>query len=335
VNYLGVMIRSKIQVIIMDGVMFNLMGIGLLTALLTGCATYQAKGIDTSWQRAERIQYKPVVLQAHPAHFQLQNGNPPALEKAYQTYLKTGKAPNIITEGFVQYAYGASQPIVPASPLELTVISLEPGESVTNVSSGDPMRWSYSLAYSGEEKLKQAHIMVKPSYPDISTDLVITTDKRFYTLKLFSRQNSHYYRDVQFWYPEELQKKCDAINAEKSAALLTGDSPFESDNQLDVNHLNFDYRIKQPFFSSSPPWNPVRIFDDGRHTYIQFPATLYQSDLPALFIQSNRQMMVANYRVKAPYFIIDRIFKRAVLISGSGNNQQKLTLINQHCCGSP
>src|SRR5260221_2093156 len=95
---------------------------------------------------------KPVMA------YHLTTGSSPALINAYQHYQQTGVAKTIETEQFIQFPYNAgSQPLIAASVLELTVISLEPGEQVNSVSSGDPLRWSYSLVYSGSGDSRHAH----------------------------------------------------------------------------------------------------------------------------------------------------------------------------------
>lgn len=287
-----------------------------------------SQACQAPFKEARLTEYKPVIVKPTVSAYTLQMGNRSALERAYQTYFRTGKASNIITEGFVEFAYGAQQPIVPASPFELSVISLEAGEEVTSVSSGDPLRWSYSLAYSGSTH-RQAHVMVKPSSPDISTDLVITTNKRFYTLKLVSKQSPHYYRDVRFWYPGDIQKTVEKEVVKKVDSLNQGGSPNPTDNAFDAAHLHFNYRIKSSFFKKRPNWYPVRIFDDGRQTYIQFSNTLMRENLPALFVKSEQQLQIANYRIKPPYVVVDQIFKEALLISGTGKNQERLSILNE------
>ena len=198
------------------------------------------------------------------------------MQRAYQQFLKTGKAANITTEGFVQFAYGTgNQPIVVASPLELTVITLQAGENVTNVSSGDPLRWSYAMAYSGQGKLRQPHITVKPSQANISTTLFITTDKRMYTLKIISKQEEHYVRNVSFWYPDEVQAFWDNANAEQSQKITNSDTVAELPN-INLNTMNFNYDISGSWFNTVA-WKPLRVFDDGTHTYIQFPSIHDQS----------------------------------------------------------
>lgn len=255
----------------------------------------------------------------------------PALKKAYQQYLSTGKAPNIITEGFEQFAYGiGNQPVIAASPLALTVISLEPGERVTNVSSGDPLRWSYSMAYSGQERQRQAHIMIKPSQVDISTDLVITTDKRFYNLHMTVAQNGKYAHNVRFWYPQDMQDYWNKYNAEETQKVTKEQQDVVAAiPNVNLNNLNFSYGLAHSGWSF-PSWKPMRVFDDGTHTYIQFPPTLNARDMPALFVlnDKNNTKDLVNYRSKPPYFVVDKIFSKAVLASGIGSAQTSVTIIN-------
>lgn len=281
--------------------------------LLSGCAS------------SHHVNQTPAVIEPTPqkSDYQLTYGNDQKIQHAYEQYLKTGKAPNIITQGFEQFAFGATQPVINTSTFELSVISLEKGEMVTNVSSGDPTRWSYALAYSGEDKDKQAHIMIKPSQPSISTDLVITTDKRMYMLKLISTSNGKYLRNITFWYPEEIQK-----NLQDQSNFPNNDAQSALPN-IRLNNLNFNYKVNSSFLSS-PSWKPTRVFDDGEHTYIQLSDSVSSSDLPALYIEDNSgQQELVNYRFKKPYFIVDRIFNQAMLISGIGSNQSKVTIINR------
>jgi len=283
----------------------------VLALLLAGCASHP----QGTLQPVTRIVEKPVIIRPPDLKmdFSLAYGNNPGLKKAYQQYLKTGKAPNIITDGFEQFAYGTgSQPVIAACPFELTVISLEPGESVTNVSSGDPIRWSYSMAYSGQTKMRQAHIMVKPSQANVSTDLVITTDRRLYTLKLVSN-NGKYVRDVRFWYPEEIQEYWNNYNAKETQRISGSEKVIEPD--VNISTLNFNYAVSHSGWYA-PSWLPARVFDDGAHTYIQFPVSISSRDMPALFIINGGRQELVNYRSKPPYFVVDKIFQKAMLISG-------------------
>ncbi len=249
----------------------------------------------------------------------------PALLKAYQEYQKSGAAKTIETDQFVQFPYDVgAQPVITASVFELTVISLENGEQVNSVSSGDPLRWSYSLVYSGAGDSRQAHVMIKPTKSHISTDLFITTDRRAYLLKMVATTNGKYIREVRFWYPETIKANWQQYNQEKTAQTATNNIVAELPS-LDVSQLNFNYKLV--LSGRAPAWTPQRVFDDGAHTYIQLSSAVASGDLPALFVQNDNTQEIVNYRVKMPYFIVDKLFSKAVLISGVGRRQQRLTIV--------
>ena len=319
----------------------NLTVIGLVL-MMSGCASMDS---GNNAKNTKNMIYGHKVVQTDPskADYQLAYGNDPAVQKAYETYLKTGKAPDIITIGFKEFAYGASQPIIETRPFELTVITLEKGENVLHVNSGDPARWSYVLTYSGSGDSVQAHILLKPSAPALSSNLVIATDKRFYTLKIMSTNainTGHYLRNVKFWYPDDIKNYWSSYNNNSSFSDLSDLSDFSalpensnssgSSNLSNINlkNLNFNYEINKPFWHT-PIWTPTKVFDDGVHTYIQFPDKTSTGDLPALFVlNENNQKELVNYRFKKPYFIVDKLFHRAELISDVGSSQTKITIIN-------
>lgn len=292
--------------------------------ILVGCADQNPQ----QFQAVSQIVEKPIVITPPTTQMKYSfSSDNPALKKAYQKYLNTGEAVDITTDGFKQFAYGVGrQPIITASPLELTVISLEAGEKVTNVSSGDPLRWSYSLAYSGQDATRQAHIMIKPSQNDISTDIVITTDKRMYTIKLTTDNSGKYTRNVKFWYPEEMQDYWNKYN-EEQVNKVTKDSTIAEVPDISLNNINFKYRITHSGWSK-PSWQPVLAFDDGKHTYLQFTQNVQSRDLPVLFIQNDGKKELVNYRVKAQYFIVDKVFDTAVLVNGAGDSQKTVTIKN-------
>jgi type IV secretion system protein VirB9 len=89
--------------------------------------------------------------------------------------------------------------------------------------------------------------------------------------------------------------------------------------------LNFAYEIS----GDNPAWRPLRAFDDGQKVYLQFPADISQNELPPLFIVSAKnQAELVNYRVRAPFYIVDRLFDQAELRLG-GKNEIKVRIERQ------
>ncbi len=87
--------------------------------------------------------------------------------------------------------------------------------------------------------------------------------------------------------------------------------------------MHFNYHITTAdIFSRSPPWQPIRVFDDGTHTTIQFPENIAHRDLPALFVIQNGQKTCVNYRFQSPYMMVDHVFSEATLVSGVGNRNK-------------
>ena len=258
------------------------------------------------------------------------------VEKAFQQATKTAKeAANVITEGFVTFGYDPEQqPILQTAPFQETVIRLEPGEKFTNISSGDPSRWSYAVAISGSAETAQQNILVKPSLPNIHTNLVVSTDKRLYNIKLVSSETPTVTRSVRFVYPESRMKG-------RANAASDGEDPEDlpewvflgKQRHPPLRSLHFDYEITTPgcfIFNRKPAWQPIRVFDDGIHTSIQFPENIAQRDLPALFIVNDGQKECVNYRFKSPYLIVDRLFQEATLVSGVGRSQEAVMIT--HLC---
>jgi type IV secretion system protein TrbG len=302
--------------------------LSVLAAFLcvSGCAPTQpidTKRLYTPTRIIEKETY--IRSPANKQSFHLSYGNDPALQRAFNQYINTGKAANIVTDGFTKFAYNSGQQvIIKTNPGHQTVISLEVGERFTNVTTGDPSKWTYSAAISGSGKDQQTHILVVPLYADISTNMVITTDKRMYNLNLVSAMDGKYTKNVSFWYPEEM---VNVLNDKAYEAQGRGDISGAPD--VNVSNLNFDYRMSCGW-GSSPSWSPTRIFDDGKQTFIQFPQTMSTRDMPVLFIVDGKnQRALVNYRWNAPYFIVDRIFKEAVLVMGTGSSQQQLRLTNR------
>ena len=181
-------------------------------------------------------------------------------------------------------------------------------------------------AASGDPRNAVPHLAVKPQVPGIETNLTIYTTKHIYHLLLRSRGRAM--QEVEFYYPDELlaaMKDADAAaaNAKQEAA----DPPGDSDNivkvaAVDPAQLNFAYTVA----GANVPWKPIRAFDDGSHVYVQMPAGMKSSEAPALLINAGSGTQMVNYRVKGNYYVVDRLFSDAILVSGVGRDQDRVTI---------
>jgi len=65
-------------------------------------------------------------------------------------------------------------------------------------------------------------------------------------------------------------------------------------------------------------WKPVRIFDDGKKTWLQLPKGVASAEAPVLFILDHSdEPLLTNYRVKGDFYVVDRLFERAQLRIGA------------------
>ncbi|TIU27595.1 MAG: P-type conjugative transfer protein TrbG, partial [Mesorhizobium sp.] len=90
-----------------------------------------------------------------------------------------------------------------AAPGQITDIALEPGESLTGtgpIAAGDTARWIIGDTESGSGATRRIHVLVKPSRADITTNLVITTDRRSYMIELRAGEKP-YMPAVAWAYP--------------------------------------------------------------------------------------------------------------------------------------
>jgi type IV secretion system protein VirB9 len=50
------------------------------------------------------------------------------------------------------------------------------------------------------------------------------------------------------------------------------------------------------------------------------------SEAPALLIAAGSGTQMVNYRVEGNYYVVDRLFNQAVLVSGVGRQQDRVTI---------
>ncbi|WP_448659224.1 P-type conjugative transfer protein TrbG [Sphingomonas sp. CJ99] len=197
-----------------------------------------------------------------------------------------------------------------AAPGLVTDIMLQPGENLVAVASGDTARWVIGDTTSGSGDGKQTHVLVKPFSAGLLTNLVITTDRRAYHVRLVSTAATAL-SSMRWIYPQDellaLRRKAQAAQA--AAPVASG---------LAIEQLQFNYVIR----GDRPAWRPLRAFDDGTKTYVEFPASLASSEAPPLFVVDREgKAELVNYRLRGRFYVIDRIFDAAELRLGLKKQQ--------------
>ena len=193
-----------------------------------------------------------------------------------------------------------------AAPGRVTDIALQPGETLVSVASGDTVRWVIGDTTSGMGADKRIHVLVKPFTVGLATNLVILTDRRTYHLALASTAATAM-AALSWTYPHDalIALKRASEEAAATAPIAAG---------LDIERLRFDYVIT----GDKPAWRPLRAFDDGRQTFIEFPETLAVGEAPPLFVvDRKRDAQLVNYRLRGRYYVVDRLFDAAELRLGT------------------
>ena len=294
-----------------------------LVLMMGGCG---AQPTATPPVKAE-VEAPKVVAAPPPSRAEVLAALPDEVRGAITEHQQNGRWPVYRRPGFVLYPYSEGpQPLLDCAPLRTTDIQLQPGETITDVAMGDTERWMATPASSGDPRNPVPHLAVKPQAPGIATNLTVYSTKHIYHLLLHS--GGHAMQEVEFYYPNEV---LDAMkDADAAAAKGTAVDPPADDSAaglvkiaaVDPAQLNFSYKID----GANVPFRPVRAFDDGSHVYIEMAPGMKTSDAPALLIAAGGGTQMVNYRVQGNYYVVDRLFNQAVLVSGVGRQQDRVTI---------
>ena len=240
---------------------------------------------------------RPAYRLASPAVRRVAVANRDATrEPARQGFINANQV-FVWNEGAIYQAYTA--------PGAVTDIALQPGEALIAVASGDTVRWVIGDTTSGSGSDKRTHILVKPFASGMTTNLVIMTDRRSYHLQLASTARTAM-AALSWTYPQDalIALRRAVTDADVAAPVASG---------LAIDTLNFGYAIK----GDDPAWRPLRAFDDGRQTFIEFPATIAVGEAPPLFVIGREGAAeLVNYRMRGRFYIVDRLFNVAELRLG-------------------
>jgi len=298
----------------------------LLGCTLAGCATKKPTPpppLEIVPQIAPEAEATPAPPKAEDVLAQ----QPPEVRAAVQQYKQDGSWQVFTADQSQLYPYDkGTEPVIDCEPLRSTDVQLESGETITDVVMGDSERWQATPAASGDPRNPVPHVAVKPQLPGIRTNLTIYTTRHIYHLTLRSKP-SRGVEQVAFYYPDELLT---AMNEADRAASQAAEHHNNGNDgvvvaslkSVDPAALNFSYKINGP----EVPWRPVRAFDDGTHVYIQMPPGMKTADAPALLTAASSGNQMVNYRVRGNYYVVDRLFDKAVMVAGVGREQDRVSV---------
>jgi P-type conjugative transfer protein TrbG len=265
----------------------------------------------------------------------------PDAEALARDYRRTGRPAAVDRDRAVLFPFGHGHPALRCAPLRACALELEPGELVLSTSSGDSERWLVEVVATGPGA-KTPLVVVKPTACDLTTNLLVATDRRLYEVSLeappcrdadagksgaYNPQLS-YTGVTRFYYPDDLVRRwtreeeaARKAETERSAGTL----PLAA---TQLTSLNFAYTWDR---DRRFPWTPVQVFDDGRHTFIVLPPGARSAEAPALFLaMPEGRLALLNYRVENGTYVADRVLDHAVLTVAAGHAKSpyRLEIVN-------
>jgi len=224
--------------------------------------------------------------------------------------LRDGGRPEVLRlSDMLIYPFGHYQPVLTCTVLRACLVELEKGEALISLITGDDQRWLIDHTSTGAGGMTPL-VSVKPVDYNITTNLIVSTDRRVYHITLDSPPRTSrnepfnplgpYTRHIRFYYP---RSQITLNNTrELKAAPTTG---------LTVGQLNHQYIWRK---SRKFPWEPIAVFDDGERVYIRLPGEADTFEHPLLSVGRKGQERVADYVLRDGYFIVSGLFEHARLI---------------------
>lgn len=173
-------------------------------------------------------------------------------------------------------------------------IELAKDEEVVSISMGDTTSWQIVPA--------GYRIFIKPMERDATTNMTLITNKRTYFFELYAEEAQDI-RDpdmvfnVKFIYPDE----------EEEDTLKSFVASSAGPDMTHPEKYNFNYSI-----SGWEEIAPIKIFDDGEFTYLQFRDK--NAEIPGIFaVDEDLRESMVNYRLSPSnpnLIIIEQVFPK-------------------------
>ena len=230
------------------------------------------------------------------------------------------------------FAFGAGLPTVVCAPLRVCLIELQPGEKLVGEPQiGDSVRWNVAPATYGKGDESTAMLVLKPQMPGLDTNLLITTDRRAYYVRLVSKADDYVSR-VAFVYNDDdggkkwkdhfaEQKREEIAAARDSSPDPTRASCCRSSTCISTIRSR---AATKTFARSASSMT-------GRKPTSRCRRTSQTARLRSLMVVgADGKGEVVNYRMKDQTYIVDRLFEHAQLVLGSGKKAQKVEISHDH-----
>jgi type IV secretion system protein VirB9 len=232
------------------------------------------------------------------------------------------------TNGLISFVFGQTQPTLVCAPMQICRIELQQGEVINNLNAADVLGWDIMPAAVGEEGNQTISILVKPKEVGLSGNLIIATNRRLYDVQLASRKTDRM-MGINFTYPEDQAAQWKAFNENMQRQAAAAAARKDQERRATVlptgqtiTDLDFNFEMT----GDRPSWRPLRVYSDGKKTYIEFPDQVENGEAPVLVMLDGSTEQVVNYRKVKNRFIVDQVLERGALLSGVGRRQTKVII---------
>ena len=252
-----------------------------------------------------------------------------ALGELVAQYQRTGRAGVLRQSTVMVVPFGHSQPVLACAPLRASVVELQPGEVVLGVVAGDTERFAVEQTVTGPAG-RTPLVVVKPLAYDVTTNLVVSTDRRVYHVTLDSaprpsrardrggdpvNPQPRYARHIRFYYPDDGTADVQP-GAARLAPVPSPAGVLDADAPASLDDLHFDYQV-----TGDPDLVDAveRVFDDGVHAYVKLSRRAVRGgEVPVLYaIGPGGDREVLNYAYRGGYYVTDRAVREAELVLGA------------------
>jgi type IV secretion system protein VirB9 len=259
----------------------------------------------------------------------------PEIRAAMKEFVQSGRAPLIRHRDrrFIRFPYGHSDPLLYCKPLRVCDLELQAGEQVLDVALGDTEMWHAQKMESGPAGLRSPHVIFKPVQDGVSTNAIVTTDRRVYHLGLIARvdetgdNSQSYVRHASFYYPNDTVTEWKSAEERRRDQALAAQAAQAAANEPVIpRDLHRGYEIT----GDMVPWRPEEVFDDGTRVYIKMPDAMHVTEAPALWvIDEFGEQILVNYRVREGHYIVDKLFGKARMAVGVGSRASEVYITRE------
>ncbi len=289
-------------------------------------STHSAKSGGTSDQALPNLPAptpaKQQVRDMLAVPFQTENA---AVSAEVRQWEQGHKAHTIVsTGGRVLFPFGQSIPTVTCSPLRVCDIQLQEGERVSNVSVGDSVDWLVKPAFSGSGSDIVTNVIVKPVRAGLTTNLLITTNRRVYQINLKSA-NTGYTPLVGFYYPSEMVQQWNSAKAFQAKKIAHEKATTIADlPSFPLSAMDTAYSVR-----GNAPFKPNLVFNVEGKVYMRMPENMKYESAPVLMLGGHHgYTQLVNYQMidNGRWIVVDRLFRKAALILGKGDDQTRVVI---------